>query len=290
MLNREDKILITGANGFIGTAVVDFARYNALEYVTLPRELLYFPKDLREFLQKENPKYIIHLAAYGNHYDQQDESQIVNTNIIGTFNLLQASKDIAYKGFINISSSSVYGTKEIPMREDMPLDTDTFYGASKVAGEYLVKAFVKKYKKPVINVRPFSVYGENEAPHRFIPTIIRCIENHTPINLDPNPFHDWIYIKDFVEALFTLLEYPGKFTGQAINIGTGEQYSNKDVLEKIEWILNSKTEVNISDKQREYDTSVWVADINYLKSLGITPKTDLMKGLRNVCKALSKYR
>jgi nucleoside-diphosphate-sugar epimerase len=171
------------------------------------------------------------------------------------------------------------------MYEGMTLDTDTFYGATKVAGEYLVRAFVKKYKKPIVNVRPFSVYGENEADHRFIPTVIRAIKNKEVIKLDPSPMHDWIYVKDFVDAVFALMHKAIDIKGIAVNVGMGMQYSNKEILEKIEWVLNDRTEVEIVDNQRGYDVNSWVSDITYLESLGIKPKTNIMRGLKNVCQA-----
>jgi nucleoside-diphosphate-sugar epimerase len=287
MLNKN-KLLVTGSSGFIGGHCVKYAQENNYDLELLPREHLYFPKDLKKSIDDFKPDYIINLAAYGNHYDQQDETQIVNANIVGLFNLLEATKDVPYKGFINISSSSVYGTKDCPMSEDMTLDTDTFYGASKVAGEYLVRAFVKKYQKPIVNVRPFSVYGENEADHRFIPTVIRAIKNKETIKLDPYPMHDWIYVKDFVDAVFSIMHKAEDIKGKAVNVGMGTQYSNKEILEKIEWVLNDKTEVEIVDSQRSYDANSWVSDITYLESLGIKPKTNIMRGLKNACSSFSQ--
>ena len=95
-------------------------------------------------------EYIIHLAAYGNHYFQTKDTKIYKANVRLLFRLLMASKDMPYKGFINVSTTH------------HNLESGSWYGSTKAAGEYLVRAFVAQNNKPVINIRPYSIYGERE--------------------------------------------------------------------------------------------------------------------------------
>ena len=156
-------VLISGATSFIGEHL-SAQLSKTHKVVALPQELLYNIKKLTKFIKEVNPEYIFHLAAYGNKYDQQNERETVSANITALFNLLFATKSIKYKAFINFSSSSTL------------LDYETFYSATKGAGERLVKAFVTKYGKPVVTVRPSPAFASNQpsavgtiAPPLFAP-------------------------------------------------------------------------------------------------------------------------
>lgn len=276
------KALISGSSGFIGSHLVK-ALSPMMEVVPITRELLYNPSDLEDFLEEQQPDYIYHLGAYGNHANQTDIAMIVLSNIIGTFNLLQASKDVDYKGFINFGSSSEYGKKLQPMKEtDLP-ETDSFYGASKVAATYLSKAFAQQYNKPIITMRPFSVYGEGEADFRFIPTIIRSALRKEEMLLDPFPTHDWIYIKDFIDALLLLVTNIDKLR-DSINIGSGEATSNQVIVAALTQISGIPLKTKRSLQMRPNDSDLWVADITLLTLLNWKPKFTLLEGLVNTYK------
>lgn len=241
--------------------------------VSIPRlELI----ELTKLMQQEKPDYIFHLAAYGNMSHQTDIQEIFKANVLNTWNMLLASKDVNYKGFINFGSSSEYGTKDKPMSEkDLP-EAFTFYGASKIAGTYLARTF--KSQKPVVTVRPFSVYGPGEADFRFIPTIMRSMINMARIKVSPGN-HDWIYIDDFIDGVITVMQNAGKL--DIVNIGTGTQYSNFRVLEIAEKVANKQAHYNYeTEKLRLFDTDSWVADNSLLRSLGWQPKHTLEQGLQ----------
>lgn len=152
-----NKVLLTGASGAIGIRAKQMLEEEGYKVFCIKHD------DIKSFTPYKavsiEPDYIIHLSAYGNRYDQKDDREIVKSNITDTFTLLHSLRNINYKGFINVSSSSVYGKKSKPMKETDTLDTDTWYGATKVASEYLCRAEAVQNKKPVINVRPFTVYG-----------------------------------------------------------------------------------------------------------------------------------
>lgn len=284
----KEKIFLTGVNGFIARNIRKHLECK-YEIHGVDRFVLNDPMALQMAVQMIEPDYIIHLAAYGNHYDQQDEEEMITANIIKTDLVLQVTKDIPYKCFVNVSTSSVYGKKDKPMSEDMLPETDTFYGATKLAGEYLCRAFAKKYRKPIVNVRPFSVYGDFEASHRFIPQIKNSIRTGETMYIDPKPMHDWIHVIDFVKGVETVMLNPDKLGNRlAINIGTGKQYPNEEVLDKVQWVMDGRANVEYKQSLRAFDSDSWVADNSALKSLGWSPEFDLMKGIRKTCNVQHK--
>jgi len=199
------KYYITGSNGFIGTAICKY-----LEGETIFKA----GKDISPH-ELRHADVIIHLGAYGNHADQTNIDEIILANITRLRDLLQFTRNTGFKKFYNISTSSV------------TLPVQTVYSASKLIGEEIVKAW---NDKRIVNVRPYSVYGPGEAQHRFIPTVIRCLNSGEVMQLDCNAVHDWIYVEDFVNAMFN--GYP--------EIGSGVQVKNLDVVRILEQISGKK--------------------------------------------------
>jgi nucleoside-diphosphate-sugar epimerase len=279
---KNKRVLITGSNGFIGSKIATQLRSE--QNMVLPlRQEEYYKSDFKQAIASYNPDIIIHCGAYGNHSTQQDDQETFEANIVKTYLLLDATKDIPYEAFINIGSSSEYGKKNYPMREDMVPEPLTMYGATKAAGTMLARAFAKKYGKPIVTVRPFSVYGPGEAEHRFIPTIIRSLMNGEQLNIEPGAYHDWIYIDDLLDGILKVIENAKLLSG---NIGTGVQYRNDEVYAMLTLITGANTALNIKkDKMRPQDSNYWVADNKILRLCGWKPKTKLMEGLRKTYEA-----
>jgi nucleoside-diphosphate-sugar epimerase len=245
----------------------------------VPREFLQDYKSTYDFISKLKPNYIIHAGSYGNQHYQTDDTEIFNANVISTHNLLTASNHLKYKSFIYLSSSSVYGNKRDPMNEDMALNGTTMYARCKIAGESVCLAHAIKYAKPITIVRPFSVYGTGEQEHRLVPQICKSISGGA-MSLNPDSMHDWIYIKDFVDAVVMLMtkRLP---CGEIYNVGSGEQHSNMELVEKIEWITDRECKFMINkDIKRPDEKQCWVADISKIKALGWKPEYTLVKGLK----------
>lgn len=276
------KCLITGATGFLGTTLTQELVQQHHEVIPLPRQILYDTVELYLFVKSVKPDWVFHLAAYGNKYDQTDEMMIIQANISSTLNMLYATKDINYKAFINCGSSSEYGTKHKPMKETDSLDTDTFYGVTKASATLLCRAFAKKYDKPVVTVRPFSVYGAGDDPNKFISTAINSFKKGEEMKLSPG-VHDWIEVSDFISGLITVAKNATKLKGRAVNIGTGVQHSNHAVIAILKELFSTPGKVHPTHKLRDYDTSeCWVADNTLLKSLGWEPQYSLEKGLQKL--------
>ena len=220
----------------------------------------------REWTEVPESDYIFHLAAYGNRYEQQDEQEIFDSNIILLWRLLQATKDMKYSAFINFSSSSTL------------LDYETFYSATKAAGERICRAFVNKYNKPIVSVRPYSVYGGGDWEGHFIPTAIKAFKEDLELNVAPGE-HDWIHVSDLVAGVMKVTEASNKLKGQCINIGTGFAQSNYAIISILQDIFLKHGNVKRIGQIREYDTKRWQADNSVLLGLGWEPKIELEDGL-----------
>lgn len=276
------KCLITGGSGFIGSALKIKLIARNYKVTVLPRKLLFQPKNLKKFVTDLNPDFIFHLAAFGNRHYQTNEKKIIKVNLQGTINLLTASSDVNYSAFINTGSSSEYGIKNKPMKETDSLDSDTFYGATKAAATMICRAFAKRYNKPIITVRPFSVYGPGESEDKFIPHAIKLAKQNQILKLAPG-IHDWIFIADYINGVLKVIEYADKLKGKVVNIGTGVQLTNKKVVDIIEKVLGKTIKVEYIKTIREYDTTIcWVADNSILKSLGWKYKYDLLNGVKKI--------
>jgi len=218
---------ISGQSGFLGTAITKYLKGESV--FSIPRSQPI--EGLMQLFYLNNPDVIIHLATYGNQYYQKDFLEVVNANILGTYRLLEAAKEFNYKTFYNLSTSSVTF-----------FEKPTYYSITKLCGEQLAGMY-----KNVINIRPYSIYGPGEQKHRFIPTVIDCLNSGSEMILDEKACHDWVYIDCAVEAIFA----------GATRIGTGIKTSNLEVVRMLEKILGKKLKYT-SGTLRTYDNEDWV--------------------------------
>lgn len=272
------NFIVTGSSGFLGKALCTFLLKKNHKIITIPHATLSAPWffSLKEY---KHIDYIIHLSAYGNMSNQKDEFECIQANYLNTYKLLDLTKDINYKSFIFVSSSSVYGTKLAPMLEQDKINPDTFYAATKAGAEHLCRAFAKKYDKNIVSVRPFSVYGPGEADFRFIPIVCRSLIKGEQFNLYKKANHDWIYIDDIVSAIYKISKSIN-WSGSEINMGTGEQWSNEDIVKLLEQISGIRADYKEIDNIRKNDSFEWVADNFRLLSLGWKQKYSIREGLK----------
>ena len=296
------SVLITGGAGFIGANLIrelvelKYDVHLILKKSTNTRRIekildkvkvynidLLNKKTLTKIVSKINPNFIIHLATYNNYRKQTDVEEMIDINIKGTLNLLLASKNIDYKLFINTGSSSEYGIKDKPMKEKDSLEPISFYAATKASATLLCKVFAREYQKPIVTLRPFSVFGQYEEEDRFIPTIIKAVIENKPIKLTPGTQRrDFIYVKDVVDIYIKALSYGKKLGGEILNMGTGIEKTNDEVVKILFKITGKKTKIEKGAfLRRIWDTSHWVADISKTKKiLKWRPKFSLEEGLR----------
>lgn len=214
--------------------------------------------------------YIFYTASYGNHYFQKDPQLTVKANIVDYLKLLNSTLPIKYKGLFYFSTSSV----------TLPVQTD--YSNAKYIGELLGKRFFKKFHKPIVSIRPSSVYGEGEADFRFFPVIVKAAKSGTSMPFSEG-YHDWIYISDFIDGLITALDNAQELSGRSVAIGTGKATANSEIIRLMGEIAGKRVKTHSSDSaKRVYDTKNWFADITQLKQLGWSPKVSLIDGLKKV--------
>lgn len=268
----KERYLVSGASGFIGSHLEQ--RLAGQQTERLKRT-----DNPEEIIGLFRPDFIYHLAAYGNHSSQQDVRETYRANVLRLLDICEAVKGRTIKGVVNVGSSSEYGFNREPMKETNNLRPETFYASSKAAGTLMAEVYAKRLGVPIVTVRPFSVYGYGEADFRFIPTVIRNLYKDQYINLDPYPVHDWVEVSDFIEGMLLVGSKAQELKGKVVNIGTGIQTSNRQIVDMIARIMGRKPKINPWLGMRSYDSMNWRADNYVLKSLGWKQEHTLEEGL-----------
>lgn len=251
-MKEKDLAVVTGSTGFIGQHLIEALTRNDIRVLTVPHELLHQSYKLARYFDMHQPQYIFHLAAYGNMaYQSSDDSEIFKANLIGTYNLLEATRDVPYEAFINVSTSSI------------KLPHQTMYSATKAGAEMICQAFIDEYKKPIVSVRPYSVYGVGEAAYRLIPTIFRSCLKGVEMPLVFDAVHDWVYVDDVVHSMIdiALTGCDSRIFGAIEDCGTGIMHTNSQVVDEIVKITGKAANITPVDEMRSYDTNTWKADL-----------------------------
>lgn len=272
-----NKVALSGGRGFLGKHVQAYLKSIEMPFVLIPRPMLYSTTALVDFFSEEKPDYIFHLAASGNMAHQTNLFEIMDANVIALFNILVSSLATPHKAFINVSTSSV------------TLDVETLYSATKAAGERICKAFQTQYKKPIITMRPYSLYGEEEADFRFIPTVFDSCLMGTTMQLDPDATHDWVYVDDFVKSMVTVALYGDNLGTSLISVASGKKTTNRKVVDIIEKITGKSAHINKVEKMRAFDNSNWGLTIPANSKVDYV-KTTLEEGLRKYYEWYKTYR
>lgn len=295
-------VVMTGGGGFIGANLtrrlldLDYEVHMLWKKSTDPwrladikNEINFHTVDilnqtyLKSLLTKINPSVIFHLATYSSYRNQEDVREIFEVSVKGTLNLLLATKDIPYKIFVNTGSSSEYGFKEKPMKENDLLEPVSFYAAAKSGQTLLCQTFSYQYKKPIVTIRPFSVYGPYEQRDRFISIIVRAVINKKTIKLTGGKQRrDFIFIDDLVDVYIKVIEKGHKLSGKILNAGAGDEFTNDEIVKILFKVSGQKTKIEKGKfPKRMWDTNHWVANIETTKRLlRWKPKYSIEKGLK----------
>lgn len=302
-----EKILITGAAGFIGSHLTElcvrrgrrvraFVHYNSrnnwgwLEGSDCLDDIEVITGDIRDydsvFAALKGCSSIFHLAALiGIPYSYISPQAYIKTNIDGTYNVLQAAKEQKTGNILITSTSETYGTAQyVPIDEKHPLIGQSPYSATKIAADQIAVSYFRSFKLPVKIVRPFNTYGPRQSARAIIPTIITQIlcGSRTLKLGNTFPSRDFTFVKD-TAAAFIEIEKSDKLIGQAINVGSGKEISIDGLAIQIAELLGAKIKI-AADKQRIRPPKSEVEQLccdnsKILKHTGWRPKYSLKKGL-----------
>ncbi|NLY45191.1 MAG: SDR family NAD(P)-dependent oxidoreductase [Tissierella sp.] len=269
------KILVTGADGFIGSHLVEelvrkghkiraFAYYNSFNswgwLDSLPKEVIEEievftgdirdPNGVRESMKEIDEVY--HLAALiAIPFSYHSPDSYVDTNIKGTLNVLQAARDLNTTRILITSTSEVYGTAQyVPIDEKHPYQGQSPYSATKIGADRMAESFYRSFDMPITIVRPFNTYGPRQSARAVIPTIItQLLAGKEEIQLGSlTPTRDFNYVKDTVNGFIEIAKSDGTI-GEEINIATQEDISIGQLAEELIRQINPNAKI-ICDEQR----------------------------------------
>jgi len=312
------RVLVTGAGGFIGSHLTErlvsegasvraFVRYNSKGYRGFIDS---FPPQVKESVDVvagdlrdpqavaravEGTDYVFHLGALiAIPYSYVHPRDVVETNVMGTLNVLTACRDLGVKRLVHTSSSEVYGTAQYtPIDEKHPLVGQSPYSASKIAADQLAESFYRSYDLPVATIRPFNTYGPRQSARAVIPSVISQAIGRDVVHVGAmHPVRDLTFVSDTVEGFLKTAVCDGAI-GTVVNLGWGEGISVKELVEKVIALVGRKVEVlfdatRLRPEKSEVDKLI--ADSSRARELlGWEPTVSLDEGLRQTIKWISEH-
>jgi dTDP-glucose 4,6-dehydratase len=311
-LNRK-KILVTGADGFIGSHLTEelirrgfdvraFVYYNSFNSwgwldkapAAIRNNLDVFAGDIRDphgvRTAMQGCDVVLHLAALiAIPYSYHSPDTYIDTNVKGTLNVVQAARDLGVEKVLHTSTSEVYGTARfVPITEEHPLQGQSPYSASKIGADQLALSFYSSFGTPVTVIRPFNTYGPRQSARAVIPTIITQIANgiHSLKLGALHPTRDFNYVADTVAGFIALAE-ADEVVGEVINIGSNYEISIGETVQLIAELMGVEVAIETDDIRLRPDRSevdrLWADNSKALRLAGWKPlyagRDGLLKGL-----------
>tara|TARA_Y100001933_G_C18897637_1_gene521093 strand:+ start:155 stop:1072 length:918 start_codon:yes stop_codon:yes gene_type:complete len=238
----NEKVLITGANGFLGSRILKLFLSRNYEvigcYLNKNNNLSSFLKytnfymekldlndgdNIRTILAKYKPCTLINCAAYGVLPSNKDQIKILNTNLNGTINLFKESNNNNVKRFIQFGSCFEYGSHKGKINEDAKTNPSTFYGLTKLAATKLLITLSKNLDISIVILRPFGIWGPNESIERLVPQIIKSSKKNKFLKLtNGEQIRDYTFVDDIAEWTFKILNLTTFPNGQIFNLGSSK--------------------------------------------------------------------
>lgn len=306
---KSNKILVTGADGFIGShltgklvrqghvvrAFVFYNSFNSWGWLDtlepeIRKSLDVFAGDIRDphgvKTAMKGCDVVMHLAALiAIPYSYHSPDSYIDTNIKGTLNILQASRDAGIEKVLVTSTSEVYGTAQyVPIDEKHPKQGQSPYSATKIGADAIAESFYKSFGLPVVIVRPFNTYGPRQSARAVIPTIITQLLNGTKkIRLGSlHPTRDLNYVTDICRGFIELAKCD-EAIGKEVNIGSGHELSIGELAQLIISMMNTGAEIVSEDlrkRPKKSEVERLLCDNGLIQKLtGWKPEVSLRDGL-----------
>ena len=312
------KILITGADGFIGSHLTEalvrqgydvraFVLYNSfgswgwLDSVSdeIKSSIDVFSGDIRDpngvRAAMSGCDAVLHLAALiAIPYSYHSPDTYIDTNVKGTLNILQAARDLSVSRVIHTSTSEVYGTARfVPITEQHPLQGQSPYSASKIAADQLAYSFFASFDLPVVIARPFNTYGPRQSARAVIPTIMTQIANgsrHLKLG-SIHPTRDFNFVSDTVSAFIAALK-SSVGLGEVVNFGSNFEVSIGDTVKSIAEVMGVEVEIETDENRLRPEKSeverLWADNKKAFELFGWSPsyggKDGFHRGLMETAK------
>jgi dTDP-glucose 4,6-dehydratase len=304
------KILVTGADGFIGSHLTEalvrqgydvraFVLYNSFNSwgwldhcgADVKGKFEVFSGDIRDpngvRTAMKGCDAVLHLAALiAIPYSYHSPDTYVDTNIKGTLNIVQAARDLGVAKVVHTSTSEVYGTAQfVPITEQHPLQGQSPYSASKIGADQIAMSFYTSFNTPVSTIRPFNTYGPRQSARAVIPTIITQIANgKRQIKLGAvTPTRDFNYVADTVAGFIAALK-SDRGVGEVINIGSNFEISIGDTASAIAEVMGVEIEILTDEQRLRPEKSeverLWAANDKARELLGWQPQYGGLEGFR----------
>jgi NAD dependent epimerase/dehydratase len=318
------KALVTGADGFIGSHLVEalvaaganvtaLSQYNSfnswgwLEDLPCLEQVQVVTGDIRDphfcLDLTCNMDIVFHLAALiPIPYSYRSPDSYVDTNVKGTLYLCQAARANRVSKFIQTSTSEVYGTaKYVPIDESHPLAAQSPYSATKIGADAIAMSFYYAFEQPVVIARPFNTYGPRQSARAVIPTIISQIASgNREIRIgDLSTTRDFTYVEDTCRGFIAVAEMEGG-AGQVFHIGSNSEISVRDLMQLVADVMGQQVRPVVeSQRLRPKNSEVMrlVCDNTKLReATGFTPRISLREGIARTAqwfqdrRNLSKYK
>jgi NAD dependent epimerase/dehydratase len=307
---ENQRILVTGADGFIGSHLVEallkagasvkaFVYYNSFNSwgwidsfpQALKDRLTIFAGDVRDpngvRTAMQDVDIVFHLAALiAIPYSYHSPDSYVDTNVKGTLNVLQAARDLKVKRVLVTSTSEVYGTAQfVPITESHPRQPQSPYSASKIGADCMAESFYRSFNLPVTIVRPFNTYGPRQSARAVIPTIItQLLNGKQSIELgDLRPTRDLLFVQDTASAFISIAECDD-LVGHDVNIATQSEISIRDLAAEIIRQINPLAKIKEDEQRLRPEKSevfrLFGSNEKLKKYTGWTPQFTLQAGLQ----------
>ena len=286
------RIIVTGGLGFIGSAFVRHATSKGAECIVIDNMTYAADKNRLngynyELVIKDicddiawackDAHYIVNFAAES-HVDNsiKDGKPFLKSNVEGTFNMLEIARKIpTLKRFVQISTDEVYGdiSYQKESGEFDRLEPSSYYSATKAAAEMLVMAAGRTYSLPHIITRTCNNFGVDQHNEKFLPTIFNSIKNDIPIPIygDGEQVREWMWVEDNVRIIFEMMQNNSLLNTGALNIGSGDRWTNKEVVQKVGELLGKKVKFEfVKDRlghDRRYALKTNLSGLGKLKTL-----------------------